>query len=56
MDTGLQAALSMGVPALAELVGILINNIRLSDLREHRTGASWDWRSTLTKSCAALGK
>jgi hypothetical protein len=32
MDASLQLAISMGVPTLAVLVGILINNSRLSDL------------------------
>ena len=35
MDASLQLAISMGVPTLAVLVGILINNSRLSDLRSH---------------------
>lgn len=35
MDAGLQVALSIGVPTLAVLMGILINNSRLSDLRSH---------------------
>jgi hypothetical protein len=33
MDASFQLAMSMGVPTLAVLVGILINNSRLSDLR-----------------------
>jgi hypothetical protein len=33
MDQSTQLALSMGVPTLAVLIGILINNNRLSDLR-----------------------
>jgi hypothetical protein len=32
MDASLQLAISMGVPTLAVLVGILINNSRLGDL------------------------
>jgi hypothetical protein len=32
MDTSTQLALSIGVPTLAVLIGILINNSRLSDL------------------------
>jgi hypothetical protein len=35
MDASLQVAISISVPTLAELVGILINNSRLSDLRSH---------------------
>lgn len=34
-DQTVQVALSVGVPTLAVLVGILINNSRLSDLRSH---------------------
>lgn len=34
-DQTVQLALSVGVPTLAVLVGILINNSRLSDLRSH---------------------
>jgi hypothetical protein len=32
MDSSLQLALSIGVPTLAVLVGILINNSRLGDM------------------------
>ncbi len=35
MDASLQLAISISVPTLAVLVGILINNSRLSDLRSH---------------------
>ncbi len=35
IDQTLQIALSVGVPTLAVLVGILVNNSRLSDLRSH---------------------
>lgn len=35
MDASLQMALSVGVPTLAVLIGILINNSRLNDLRSH---------------------
>jgi hypothetical protein len=34
-DQTVQIALSVGVPTIAVLVGILINNSRLSDLRAH---------------------
>jgi hypothetical protein len=34
-DQTVQVALSVGVPTLAVLVGILINNSRLSDLWSH---------------------
>lgn len=35
MDGAAQLALAMGVPTLAVLIGILVNNSRLSDLRTH---------------------
>jgi hypothetical protein len=34
-DQAVQVALSVGVPTVAVLVGILINNSRLTDLRSH---------------------
>jgi hypothetical protein len=34
-DAGLQTAMSISIPTFAVLVGILINNSRLSDLRAH---------------------
>jgi hypothetical protein len=34
-DASIQTALAVGVPTLAVLVGILINNSRLNDLRGH---------------------
>lgn len=35
MENSLQLTLAMGVPTLAVLIGILVNNSRLSDLRAH---------------------
>jgi hypothetical protein len=35
MDASLQVAISISVPTLAVLIGILVNNSRLSDLRSH---------------------
>lgn len=35
MDATVQVAVSVGVPTLAVLIGILINNSRLSDLRAY---------------------
>ncbi|MGH9627125.1 MAG: hypothetical protein ACRD7E_02000 [Bryobacteraceae bacterium] len=35
MDQALHTALAVGVPTLAVLIGILINNSRLGDLRAH---------------------
>ena len=40
----MQVALSIGVPTLAVLVGILINNSRLGDLRAHMDGRFNDMR------------
>jgi hypothetical protein len=37
MEAGLQVALSVSVPTLAVLIGILVNNARLSDLRAQTT-------------------
>jgi hypothetical protein len=51
MEGSTQIALSMAVPTLAVLVGILINNSRLTDLRLHMDGRFEDmkdmWRSEL---------
>jgi len=34
-DASIQTALAVGVPTLAVLVGMLVNNSRLNDLRGH---------------------
>jgi hypothetical protein len=51
MEGSVQIALSIGVPTLAVLVGILLNNVRLSDLRSHMDVRFDDmkdmWRSEL---------
>ena len=51
MDATLQVMLSISVPTLAVLVGILINNSRLGDLRAHMDQRFDDmrdmWRSEL---------
>jgi hypothetical protein len=51
MDASTQIALSIGVPTLAVLVGILINNSRLTDMRAHFDARFDDmkdmWRSEL---------
>jgi hypothetical protein len=51
MDSSLQIALSIGVPTLAVLVGILINSSRLGNLRAHMDSRFDDmkdmWRSEL---------
>ena len=52
-DQTVQVALSVGVPTVAVLVGILINNSRLSDLRAHMDARFDDakdtWRSELRR-------
>jgi hypothetical protein len=51
MDGSTQIALSIGVPTLAVLIGILINNSRLGDMRAHMDARFDDmkemWRSEL---------
>ena len=53
MHQSIQPALSLGVPTLAVLVGILINNSRLSDLRSHMDArfddAKETWRAELRR-------
>jgi len=50
-DQAVQVALSVGVPTVAVLVGILINNSRLTDLRSHMDSRFDDakdmWRAEL---------
>ena len=50
-DASVQTTVAVGVPTLAVLVGILINNSRLSDLRVHMDARFDDmremWRSEL---------
>ena len=52
-DQTVQIALSVGVPTVAVLVGILINNSRLSDLRSHMDARFDDakdtWRAELRR-------
>ncbi len=52
-DPSIQTALSIGVPTLAVLFGILINNNRLSDLRSHMDARFDDmremWRGELRR-------
>ena len=45
-DATIQTALAMGVPTLAVLTGILINNSRLNDLRGHMDACFDDMRET----------
>ena len=50
-DASIQTALAVGVPTLAVLVGIVINNSRLNDLRGHMDARFADmqemWQSEL---------
>jgi hypothetical protein len=46
IDPGLQVALAVGVPTLAVLVGVLVNNSRLSDLCSHIDARFDDMRET----------
>jgi hypothetical protein len=50
-DQTVQIALAVGVPTVAVVVGILINNSRLSDLRSHMDARFDDakdtWRAEL---------
>jgi hypothetical protein len=43
-DASVQTALAVGVPTLAVLVGIVINNSRLNDLRGHMDARFADMR------------
>jgi hypothetical protein len=45
-DSAIQTALAVGVPTLAVLLGILINNVRLNDLRQHMDGRFEDMKDT----------
>jgi hypothetical protein len=45
-DATIQTALAVGVPTLAMLVGILVNNSRLNDLSGHLDGRFADMRET----------
>jgi hypothetical protein len=43
-DASIQTALAVGVPTLVVLVGIVINNSRLNDLRGHMDARFADMR------------
>jgi hypothetical protein len=45
-DASIQTALAVGVPTLAVLVGMLVNDSRLSDLRGHMDARFDDMRET----------
>ncbi len=46
-EAAVQTALAVGVPTLAVLVGILINNARLNDLRAHMDARLSDFGTRL---------
>jgi hypothetical protein len=46
IDPALDVAISVSVPTLAVLVGILVNNSRLNDLRAHIDARFDDMRET----------
>jgi hypothetical protein len=45
-DASIQTALAVGVPTMAVLVGMLVNNSRLNDLRGHMDARFADMRET----------
>ena len=49
MDNSIQLALFISVPTLAVLVGILINNSRLGDLRADMNGRFSELRADINK-------
>jgi hypothetical protein len=53
-DASIQTALAVGVPTLAVLVGILVNNSRLSDLRGHMDAGFDELQETLHSSLLSL--
>lgn len=46
IDTSIQTALSMGVPLLTELFGVVIDRSQLSELRSHMDSRFDDMRET----------
>ena len=55
-DQPVQAALSIGVPSLAVMVGILVNNSRLSDLRSYIQASNTDLRATVSDLRTTMDK
>ena len=53
-DGSVQTALAVGVPTLAVLVGILINNSLLNDPRGHMDARFADMREMWQADCAGL--
>jgi hypothetical protein len=47
MDSNTQTILTAAVPTLAVLIGILVNNSRLSDLRAHMDARFGDMKETM---------
>ena len=55
-DQTVQAALSIGVPPLAVMVGILVNNSSLSDLRSFIQASNTDVRATVSDLRTTMDK
>jgi hypothetical protein len=53
-DASIQTALAVGVPTLAVLVGILVNNSRLNLLRGHMDARFDELQETLHSSLPSL--
>ena len=51
-DAAVQTTVAVGVPTLAVLVGILINNSRLGDLRSHFDARFDDMRENVARRAA----
>jgi predicted nucleic acid-binding Zn-ribbon protein len=54
IDQTTQAILTVGMPTLAVLVGILVNNSRLSDLRAHMDSRIDNLRDELNRRLDAI--
>jgi len=54
MEQTTQTILTVGMPTLAVLVGILVNNSRLTDLRVHIDARFDDFRGEMTRRLDAI--
>ncbi len=55
MNPGMQLVLTIGIPTLAVLMGILVNNSRLSDIRYDMNGRFGDVNGRLNDLRADIG-
>ncbi len=55
MNPGMQLVLTIGIPTLAVLMGILVNNSRLSDIRSDMNGRFGDVNGRLNDLRADIG-